>query len=209
MQKAVITGDIVNFTSLDASDREILVKDSKDFLQTLNPQKGGAEFFRGDSFQLLLNNIRDALYKSIQIRCWFKKGSWSNEADLLDARIAIGVGEISYFGESVLDSDGEAFHLSGRAFDKMETSLFKIVVPDEKTNNQLDILAELLNVIIADWSKPQAEVVFMLIEEKTQQQIALELGVSQSAVNKRIKLSKWKEIERAINYISVLINELS
>jgi len=209
MWKAVITGDIVDFTSLNAANREALVKESKDFLQNLNPQKGSAEFFRGDSFQLIVNNVAEAIHKSIQIRCWFKKGEWSDDKKLLDAKIAIGVGEISYLGDSVLDSDGEAFHLSGRTFDKMENSMFRIVLPDEHINRQLEIIADLMNVIITDWTKAQAEVVFLLLENKTQQQIALELGVVQSAVNNRIRLSKWKEIERTINYISTLVNDLS
>jgi hypothetical protein len=207
MQKAVITGDIVNFTSLGAVHREALVRESKDFLQKINPQKGSAEFFRGDSFQLIVSDVVEAIHKSIQIRCWFKKGAWSDEKSLLDAKIAIGVGEISYLGDSVLDSDGEAFHLSGRTFDKMETSMFRIVVPNEEINKQLEIIADLMNVIMTDWTKPQAEVIFLLMENKTQQQIALELAVGQSSVNKRIRLSKWKEIERTINYISSLINE--
>ena len=196
MRKVVITGDIVNFTKINSIGRENLISRSKTFLQDLSPEKGSAEFFRGDSFQLLLNDIADALFKSLQIRCWFKKGDWDSGRYPLDARIAVGIGDISYFGNSVLDSDGEAFHLSGRTFDKMENALFKIVVPQEKLNRQFDIIAGLMDAIVSDWSKAQAEVVFMLIDNKTQQQIAHELGIAQSAVNKRIKLSKWKEIER-------------
>jgi hypothetical protein len=206
MRKAVITGDIVNFTTLKSEEREALVRDSKEMLHILSPQKGDAELFRGDSFQLIVDTLSDALFKSIQLRCWFKKVQSRRQKVSLDAKIAIGVGGISYFGDSVLDSDGEAFHLSGRTFDKMEDELLRIVVPDEKLNKQLEIIADLMNVIITDWTKAQAEVIYMLLERKTQQQIAEIIGIAQSAVNNRIKLAKWKEIERTVNYISSLID---
>lgn len=204
-RKAVITGDIVNFTSLKPERREALVKDSKEMLHSLSPEQGHAAFFRGDSFQLLTADIGEALLKSIIIRCWFKKAEGAKQRSLLDAKVAIGFGGISYFGDSVLDADGEAFHLSGRTFDKMEDARLRIVVPDEGVNRQLTVIADLMDVIISGWTKSQAEVIYLLLENKTQQQMAAELGIAQSAVNNRIKLSNWKEIERTVNYISSII----
>ena len=46
----------------------------------------------------------------------------------------------------------------------------------------------------------------MVLYDKTKQQIADELRVVQSAVNNRLRLAHWKDIERAIMYISELLN---
>jgi hypothetical protein len=125
----------------------------------------------------------------------------------LDARLSIGIGDVAYFGKSVLDADGEAFHLSGRAFDEMKDSqnFLQMSTNDQKLNDQLHIILNLANIIISQWTKNQAEVIFLLLEGKTQQEMADELKIAQSAVNNRIKLSRWKEIDKTMRYISSLM----
>lgn len=200
----VLTGDITGFTKVPPGKREQLIKSIHDLISRwVNPKY--AQIFRGDSFQILFNEAPEALRRSIQLRCWFKKNTVSDKV-MLDARMAIGVGQISYYGESVLDSDGEAFHLSGRAFDAMEKDEFlRIVTPDEVLNEQLNVICRLMNVVISGWTRSQAEVIFLVLENKTQQQMADELKVVQSAINNRLRLAKWKEIEKTIRYISALL----
>jgi hypothetical protein len=207
MNKAVITGDIVGFTKVNVEEREILINNTKAIFREWTKEKGRAEFFRGDSFQLLFEDVNEALYRGVQLRCWFKKTRTTEQQALLDAKISIGIGDVSYFGESVLDADGEAFHLSGRTFDKMEESRLRISVGNERIDLQLEVIADLMNVIINDWTSAQSEVIYLLLQNKTQQQMADELGIAQSAVNNRLKLSKWKEIEKTIKYLSLLIND--
>lgn len=205
MIKAVVTGDIAGFTQVSAKRREKLAAETRRIFETWFVEKGRAEFFRGDSFQLLFDDVKQALFRSIQLRCWFKKYQPSVQKTILDARIAIGIGHISYFGRSVLDADGEAFHFSGRTFDKMTDEHLRIVTADEKLNKQFVVIADLMDVIINSWTIGQAEVIYHLLEGRTQQQTGDELDISQSAVNNRLKLANWKEIERTINYISAAI----
>ncbi|WP_423148293.1 hypothetical protein [Rubrolithibacter danxiaensis] len=204
---AVITGDIAGFTSLKDKQRESLIAQLKEIFASWT-EKGYAELFRGDSFQLLVPDFETSIKRSLQLRCWFKKVTPSKQKTVLDAKMVIGLGEISYFNNSVLDADGEAFHYSGRTFDKMEETGLRIVTKDEKINKQLDVITDLMNVIIGNWTTGQSEVIYQLLEDKTQQQIADNLHIAQSAVNNRIKLSRWKEIEKTIAYIISLTNDL-
>ncbi|MBC7743470.1 MAG: hypothetical protein H7096_00035 [Flavobacterium sp.] len=200
----VITGDIIGFTRVTEGKRKKLIESSRDLFASWVGIKQ-AQIFRGDSFQLLFDMAPEALKRCIQIRCWFKMFKISEKV-MLDARMSIGVGQIAYRGKSVLDSDGEAFHISGRIFDNLEQDeLIKIVTSDEKLNEQLYIICRLMDVIITGWTRNQAEVIFLVLENRTQQQMADKLQIVQSAINNRIKLSKWKEIEKAIHYISTLI----
>ena len=200
----VITGDINGFTQLSSRDREFLIQSTGDLMKLWMKRKN-ARIFRGDSFQMLFTDSGEALKRSIQLRCWFKKSKLS-EKIMLDARMAIGLGEVAYMGESVLDSDGEAFHRSGRGFDMMESDEFlKIITGQKDLDQQLLIICKLMDVIISGWTRSQAEVIYMVLEEKTQQQIADELKVVQSAINNRLKLAHWKQIEKTILYISELI----
>jgi hypothetical protein len=206
--KTILTGDITGFTRIEPEKREALIQSTKKVFAGWFAE-GRAEFSRGDSFQLMFDEIEPALKRCIQLRCWFKKSYTDKQKTVLDSRMAIGIGDISYFNDSVLDADGEAFHLSGRTFDKMSGSKLKIVTADDKLNRQLDVITRLMDVIISDWTAGQAEVIFLLLENKTQQQMAAELKIAQSAVNNRIKLSKWKEIEKTLTYIASQINDLS
>jgi hypothetical protein len=209
MKYGVITGDISNFTSIGVDQREALILETNRLIKSWVSKPQFAEIFRGDSFQLLFENVEDALIKSIQLRCWFKQHTEDPQKPLLDARISVGYGEIAYFGKSVLDSDGEAFHLSGRAFDDMKNThnYFQVITNNNEMNGQLNIILNLANIVISQWTKNQAEAIFLLLEGYTQQQMADKLKMAQSAVNNRLKLSRWKEIDKTIRYIASLIQE--
>jgi hypothetical protein len=209
MKYGVITGDVTNFTSIAIDKREALIIKTSRLIKSWVSKPEYAEIFRGDSFQLLFDNINETLKRSIQLRCWFKQHIEEKQKDALDARISIGFGEIDYFGKSVLDADGEAFHLSGRAFDGMKNvqDYFQVSTADNKLNEQLRVILNLANIIISQWTKTQAEVIFLQLEGKTQQEMADELKIAQSAVNNRLKLARWKEIDKTMRYIASLIQE--
>lgn len=203
----IMTGDITGFTKVPPDRRETMISSlSRLITSWVDPAHG--QIFRGDSFQILFTDAGEALRRSIQLRCWFKRQAISDNLKL-DARMAIGVGQIAYYGNTVLDSDGEAFHLSGRAFDSMEEDQFiRIVTGNDDVNEQLGIICRLMDSLIDNWTSSQAEVIYLVLENETQQQIADQLKVGQPAINNRLRLAKWKEIDRAIRYISALLNRL-
>jgi len=207
MKYSVVTGDIANSTSIAADKRVELIEQVSALIKSWVAKPEDAEIFRGDSFQLLFDDMAEALKRSIQIRCWLKSYQDGPGNAPLDARLSIGIGDIAYFGKSVLDADGEAFHLSGRAFDEMKATqnFLQLSTNDQQLNKQLNIILNLANIIITQWTKNQAEVIFLLLEGRTQQEMADELKIAQSAVNNRIKLSRWKEIDKTMRYIASLM----
>ena len=209
MNYGVVTGDVVNFTSLTVENKEALITKTSALIKSWVSRPEYAEIFRGDSFQLLFDNVNDTLKRSIQLRCWFKQHPEEKPGLSMDARISVGFGTIDYFGNSVLDADGEAFHLSGRVFDDMKDTQehFQVSSNNPVLNEQLKIILTLANIIISNWTKNQAEVIFLLLEGKTQQEMADELKIAQSAVNNRIKLARWKEIDKTMRYIASLIKD--
>lgn len=203
----VITGDISGFTRLPDGGREKLMMNLSAQLSLWVKEKKHAAIFRGDSFQLLFEDANQAIQRTIQLRCWLKMNSPKGKR-MLDAKMSLGIGEISYLGKTVLDSDGEAFHLSGRGFESLnEDESWQIVTRNADKNEQLKVIMGLSNILIRNWTMNQAEVIYWMLEGKTQQQMAEQLNIAQSAVNNRIKLSKWKEIEKAIRYVTSLIEK--
>ncbi|MGF7082834.1 hypothetical protein [Mucilaginibacter sp. UYCu711] len=201
---AVLTGDIVDFTSLNNRRREELIGDTDDVLKNWVPRPEDAAIFRGDSFQVLFEELDLAIIRSIQVICWFKKQA-TQANPMLSTRVSLGIGGLAFKGKTVLDSDGEAFHLSGRNFDQMEGGeLLRIITGDEKQDERLAVLLMFMNLVISQWTPSQAEVIYWVLEDQnaTQEKIAGRLNIFQSGIAKRLKIAHWKEMEKAIKYIA-------
>ncbi|RZM26624.1 MAG: hypothetical protein EOO88_16335, partial [Pedobacter sp.] len=204
---AVITGDIINFTKLAADRRKKLIEDTEALLKNWISKKANAEIFRGDSYQVLFEEGLSAITKSIQLICWFKMHSNEEENIYLSTRISIGIGQVSYHGKNVLNSDGEAFHLSGRNFDILKADQYlSIHTNDMQKNATIEIILNFVNRYLGNWNKGQAEVIFWQLEGKNQQEIAKLLSISQPSVNSRLKTAGWKELEPTIAHIASLVD---
>lgn len=206
--QAVLTGDIINFTKLSPAGRKQLIEETDVLLKTWIKEKENAEIFRGDSYQVLFDEALEAITRSIQLICWFKQHSDEKDKVYLNTRISIGIGAVAYHGKNVLNSDGEAFHLSGRHFDEMKRDEFlSIHTNDNIKNKGIEIILNFVNKYIDNWTSGQAAVIFLLLEGKTQQEIAKALSVSQPSVNSRLKSAGWKEFEPIIKYIAYLVQQ--
>ncbi len=206
----VVTGDIKNFTRLSDQKRGKLVSDTEQLLRSMVRQPMDAAIFRGDSYQFITDNISDILNKCIRLICWFKMNSDKHSVTRLGTRLSIGIGEIAYLGKNVLDSDGEAFHFSGRNFDKMDKEeIIRLTIFDEAKTNTYQVILMYINMIIKGWTINQAETIYQLlsIEDSTQEKIAKELKMSQPAVAKSLRAAKWKEVEKGISYINADLNK--
>lgn len=199
-QQAVITGDITAFTQLSPKRRQALIQETEQHLKSwLRPSEEVATF-RGDSYQVLFDTPQRAIRKSIQLIAWFRKRKESKQG--LSTRISLGIGSISYRGENVLNSDGPAFHFSGRNFDLMEADTYlSIITADSKKNTDFEIILNFINRYINKWTRAQAEVIYLHLEGQNQKTIAQNLSITQPSVNSRLKSAGWREIEPALEYM--------
>lgn len=205
---AVITGDISNFTQLSDPDRQRVIRETETLIQSWVAHPGWAEVFRGDSYQIRIDDPALALDRAIQLICWFKTRKVGDNQTELGGRISIGIGSVAYTGKSVLDSDGEAFHLSGRNFDAMDRGTFlEISTSDPKWNKQISIVLSFINILIGQWTPEQAEVIYLSLEGYTQTRMAQQLGINQSAVHNRLKISNWKAVRAGLDYIIELTGD--
>jgi hypothetical protein len=109
---AVITADIVNSTLLSVKEqRKLLLK-----IETILTSHK-FEFYRGDSFQVIVKNPEQALTLALQVRMAARV-----IGARYDVRISIGIGSIQSRAKKISLSTGEAFTLSGRAFDSLSKS---------------------------------------------------------------------------------------
>lgn len=196
----VLTGDIIDSTKLNATERKTITET----LQYLaKSSKGQYDFFiRGDSFQVLLNE--DGLSEALKIKYLLKLKTG------LSARISIGIGSVTHLEDRLSNSDGPAFWLSGQGLDVMkeEKTLHSIHTENAAINEEWKLHTATLDYLEKNSTKNQTEVLYWLLLGKTQQEIAHEIGITQSSVNRRIKSSGWTLVEKIIDHYAN-INKLS
>ncbi|WP_298247193.1 hypothetical protein [uncultured Christiangramia sp.] len=203
MMFAVITADLLNSTKYSA---ELLTE----VLDIINAEIEGIEMkyknskfelYRGDSIQGVLEPVfsfRSALriktaVNKLRSQEAIHSNSYRIEADL---RISIGIGKIEFKRDSIMESNGEAFQFSGRTLDDMKKTGRKMTLTTgiNEINNEFDNAFLLFDTITDKWSSASAEVIYYLLKEMKETEIADALGISQSAVNQRKKAAGWDAI---------------
>ncbi len=191
--KAVLTGDIVNSTRLNAIKEKKLTNALKDiFLQHK------IEFFRGDSFQAYVKDPSLALRLSLLARAAAIKLSKDNEKILTDIRISIGIGKVDSQVRALTTAKGEAFLLSGRKFDEISKLPQRLAISSVNplANLGLQVIADYVNAIFDEMTGKQAEVIYELLNHKTQKEVARKLKKTKSTIHQRVVSARWPEIEK-------------
>ena len=189
--KAVITADIVNSTKILDKDRKLLSEILDKIIQEL--QFVGmlrCEMYRGDSFQVLVEDYQYATKIAILIRLGLIKSNLLGKAKL-DARMVIGIGDVSYEDNKIILSDGEAFRLSGRAFDSLGKKRILLATNNIEVDRQLNLLLAFIDDILLHISISQSRCLYeSLLLNLPQKDIAKMLGMTQPNVAKLLKASK-------------------
>lgn len=189
--KAVITADIVNSTKILDKDRKLLSEILDKIIQKL--QFVGmlrCEMYRGDSFQVLVEDYQYAIKIAILIRLGLIKSNLLGKAKL-DARMVIGIGDVSYEDNKIILSDGEAFRLSGRAFDSLGKKRILLATNNIEVDKQLNLLLAFIDDILLHISISQSRCLYeSLLLNLPQKDIAKMLGMTQPNVAKLLKASK-------------------
>jgi hypothetical protein len=204
---AILTGDVVDSTKLLPAKRAELARLLRDVLSFVS-QNGIYDIYRGDSFQVQISDPIQSLRKSVQIRCKLRQAFVQEKKPVIDARISIGIGSVTYQASRVSESDGEAYQLSGRTLDTMKDSRLQIKTGDATFNEWIDAICLLLDVVISGWSAQQSEVIYELLNGERQQDIANKIGITQASVNDRLKTAHWHALEATVVFFEEKIKKL-
>ena len=188
--KAIITGDIVQSTQI-LSRSELLssIQTLVGELQELTPFK--FELFRGDSFQLLLDDPIHALKIALLIRAGLQGKTTEASPHKWDARLSIGLGTINYTSDQIITSDGEAYRNSGREFDALGKRRLALRTPWEAVNDEFAVSTAFADDIISGWSITQAQTIYQsLFYDITQRDMAEKLGRTSQNISKLLVAAK-------------------
>jgi len=202
---AVLTGDLIGSSKLSVEQlslaRAVVLKSARQFhSRSRKAVVGVPEFFRGDAWQLLLQDPGRALRAALYIRALL-----SSETGV-ETRISIGVGHVEDIDRSRISlSTGEAFTLSGHALDEM-TGYFDLsgAIPERAgpLAGWFPAVLHLCSGLIRSWTRRQAEItsLALLLNNPTHEQIAKALSppVSKQTVSESLTGASWRTLVEAI-----------
>ncbi|APZ47212.1 transcriptional regulator [Polaribacter reichenbachii] len=198
---SILTGDIINSRNVAT---HLWLPILKDAFNTVGTSPKTWEIFRGDSFQIEINSIENALLFAIKLKTALKK------IKNLDVRIAIGIGAKNEAFKNITEGNGEAFINSGFAFDnilKKQNLAFKTPWPE--FDNILNTALALALLTMDNWTINSATFVEMYLNKPTvtQKIIAKELNISESSASERRKRAGLDEILQLEQLYRTLINQ--
>ncbi|WP_179339585.1 transcriptional regulator [Winogradskyella ludwigii] len=190
MKTCIITGDIIKSRSqLDIASWLTTLKQA---LSYLNANDEYWDIYRGDSFQIELKDVFSGFMAAVYIKACIKT------IHGLDVRLAIGLGDKSYKGDSVSESSGAAYIYSGETLEtlKKEKQNLRIKTSNQQINKELNLYFSLALIAMDRWTVNSAEIVKLYIEQPNalQSELGKIIGINQNAVSTRQKRAYLEEI---------------
>ena len=163
--------------------------------------------YRGDSFQIVVDNSEPSLTIAIAIRAKLR-ASTPEKKEIWDARISVGIGDVSFESDNIVTSDGEAFRLSGRAFDAMGKKRLTITTPWSEFNNSMELVTRFADDVVSSWTVKQSKVAYhSLLFPKTQKDMAADLGLTKQNFNSHWTSARIQLIQDYIEYNKLHISQ--
>ena len=185
-----------------------LIRASFQAVNRMVPEEGKLryEIIRMDEFLALSDSPLHSMRSLIMLFSAFRFLSNKELSERLDLRICQGIGPVEFAQEHLRESDGTAFRKATAGLGKMKRNQrISIHSPVNAMNEELALSCSFMDILIHDWSDEQAEAMFLNLTGKNQVEISQLLGISQPAVNRRLKAAHSDTIHKFIDRFEHLI----
>ena len=186
---AVITGDIINSKR---NNPKTWLRVLKKELEKAGKSPKTWDIYRGDSFQLLVNNPEDALLTAIKIKASLKSIKNTN------VRMSVGIGDITYTASKITESNGTAFVHSGEKFELLKKEKQNLAIKSDwpAFDKDMNLFLKLASIAMDNWTTNAAEIVYTTLENpgKLQEELGRIVGIKQNAISNRLKRAYYDEI---------------
>lgn len=205
---AVLTGDIVKSRQLEQAHYDDLLYSLNNVLSYIKEQHGenAVQLMRGDSFQVIVNDVENALCYALLIRLALKERN-----ENFDCRISIGVGNHEAIRHRVGNSTGDAFTLSGQQLDAMKQQRLVVTSVDSYFNDKLSVLIGYLDHQVTEMTKRQCAIAYLKLKSSglTQQDIADVFDVNRVSISRSMKAARFDLIHSTIDLFEHWVKELT
>ena len=117
---------------------------------------------------------------------------------------------MNYEGQSVAESDGEAFILSGLGLNELYETKARLIIktPYPAITTKVALVTKFADSIISNWTARSGEIAYMsLLQPQSQHQMAQRLDKAQSTIARRLATAKFDLIQEYIGYVNRTVRE--
>jgi hypothetical protein len=130
----------------------------------------------------------------------------------IDVRISIGIGEKTYTGRRVSESNGPAYIYAGEKFSllKKENTTIAIKSMWPEFDEEFNLYLKLAGIFMDKWTRLSAELAGIVLKDRTitQDEVGRQIGIKQSGVSGRWKRANIDEILAIDNLFRRKIKQL-
>jgi hypothetical protein len=164
------------------------------------------EIIRMDEFLALSDDPLHSLRSVVMLFSAFRFLSYKELQEKLELRMCEGIGPVQYAQEHLRESDGTAFRIAMEGIRKMKRNQrISVISGNASLNAELELTCSFMDILIHEWSDEQAEAMFLNLTGKNQIEISQMLGISQPAVNRRLKAAHFDAANKFINRYETLL----
>lgn len=196
---AIIKGDII--ASRKLLDQEKWLQPLKSLFSQWGNTPEQWELVWGDFFQLEINDPKEAIQKALEIKALIKKikpKEANKQLSTLDVRMSIGIGEKTFAGKRVSESNGPAFIFAGEKFEKLKKEKTNIAIqsPWGDFDKEINMYLRLAGKFMDSWSVSSAQLVEIVLKDPyiTQEEIGELLDIKQNSVSGRWNRSNIDDV---------------
>ncbi|MBI3143637.1 MAG: hypothetical protein HYZ16_12500 [Bacteroidetes bacterium] len=196
---AVLKGDIV--ASRKLKNPELWLNPIKELLGKWGQSPKDWELVWGDLFQVEITRPEDALLKAIQIKVLLKQVQPVEDKKrmgTIDVRMSMGIGDKTYTGERISESNGPAFVHAGEKFENLKKEYTRLAIksPWPEFDREMNLYLSLINRFMDKWSVSSAQLMQIVLNQPsyTQEKIGAELEIKQNSVSGRWRRACVDEI---------------
>jgi hypothetical protein len=164
------------------------------------------EIIRMDQFIGKSESPATALKSLLMLASQFRFSSYRSLRIRKELRLSLGLGPVEYEQQQLRESDGTAIRAAAEGLEGMKRNQrLSIRTPERAISEEFEVSCYFMDILIHDWSDEQAEAVFLSLTGMNQMQISEVLGISQPAVNRRLKAAHHDAILKFIDRYEKLI----
>jgi hypothetical protein len=195
---AILTGDLIGSTKAGAASVDQAMNAIKQTSHWLSEDIGEDTRFtrsRGDGWQIYLS------LPGMSLRACLLINAGLRALDIgVATRISVGIGDVTWVGETLSDAFGDAFNRSGRGLDEMNKATRLLIAGSKTDSDWHTAIFDLVAWQSRKWSREQAEAIMIVLksEPSTHTQMAETLGITRQAFQARLNSAGYPALKNAL-----------
>ena len=199
----VISGDIIKSQKIPKQQYDAMLYQLEQSLRAICDKTSLWTIYRGDAFQLQINQSEQLIKTAIIIYLHLKSAGY-------ELRQSMALGEVDNPRSDIKTATGSAFVLSGQGLDKIANQRFTLQIAKPPLDEGFSLNLAFVDTLLSKITQKQANALYVYLTQADNSHAALakELNTSRENVTKLLNLANYQLIERFIVHAKQVITTI-